>query len=175
VRAYRVLASVIFLNFTAGGATMPFFSLYATSLGASLGQIALVVGVQSAVALVGAQVLRGIAFAAYTATALTMAIDLAPPQERGRAAGLFTSAQGLAQISGSWLGGPLAAAFGFRALFELAAVAVLCGAAYSYLAVGRVRAAAGAPAAETVGDAVARTALARARSTARRDDEVKTS
>src|SRR5262245_3482106 len=30
---------------------MPFFSLYATSLGASLGQIAFVVGVQSAVAM----------------------------------------------------------------------------------------------------------------------------
>src|SRR6185503_18073156 len=34
VRAYWVLATVIFLNFTAGGATMPFFALYATSLGA---------------------------------------------------------------------------------------------------------------------------------------------
>jgi MFS family permease len=95
--------------------------------------------------LVGAQVVRGVAFAAYTATALTMAIDLAPPQERGRAAGLFTSAQGLAQISGSWLGGPLAAAFGFRVLFALAAVAVLGGASYSYLALGRARAGAPAP------------------------------
>ena len=52
MRAYWVLATVIFLGFTAGGATMPFFSLYATSLGASLGQVALVVGVQSAVAVV---------------------------------------------------------------------------------------------------------------------------
>ena len=90
--------------------------------------------------LVGAQVLRGVAFAAYTATALTMAIELAPPNERGRASGLFASAQGLAQITGNWVGGPLAAALGFRALFGLAAVAVLCGAAYSYLAVGRAAA-----------------------------------
>lgn len=81
------------------------------------------------------QVLRGVAFAAFTAAALTLAIDLAPPappEARGRAAGLFASAQGLAQISGNRVGGPLAAALGFRALFALAAVTVLCGAVYSY-------------------------------------------
>src|SRR5919198_5335615 len=61
VRPYWVLASVIFLNFTAGGATMPFFSLYATSLGASLGQIGLVVGVQSAVAVVSGLLLGRVA------------------------------------------------------------------------------------------------------------------
>jgi DHA1 family multidrug resistance protein-like MFS transporter len=89
--------------------------------------------------LVAAQVLRGVAFALYTATALTMAIELAPPEERGRASGLFTSAQSLAQITGSWIGGPLADAFGFRALYLLSAVAVLFGAAYSFLAIGRGR------------------------------------
>lgn len=87
--------------------------------------------------LIATQVLRGMAFAAFTATALTMAIDLAPPDARGRASGLFNSAQGLAQISGSWVGGPLAAALGFRALFVLGAVTVLGGAAYSYLILGR--------------------------------------
>ena len=89
--------------------------------------------------LIAAQVLRGVAFALYTATALTMAIELAPPEERGRASGLFTSAQSLAQISGSWIGGPLADAFGFRALYLLSAVAVLVGAAYSFLAIARGR------------------------------------
>ena len=79
------------------------------------------------------------AFAAFTATALTMAIDLSPPDARGRAAGLFTSAQGIAQITGSWIGGPLAAALGFPALFVLAAATVLCGAAFSYAALGRPR------------------------------------
>ncbi len=87
--------------------------------------------------LVATQVLRGVAFAAYTATALTLAIDLAPPEARGRAAGLFTFAQGLAQIGGNWVGGPLAATLGFRGLFALAASAVLCGAAYSALMLGR--------------------------------------
>src|SRR5206468_1045009 len=52
VRAYWILATIIFLNFTAGGATFPFYSLYSTSLGASLGQVALVVGVQSVVSVV---------------------------------------------------------------------------------------------------------------------------
>jgi MFS family permease len=87
--------------------------------------------------LVIAQVLRGITFAAFTATALTMAIELAPPDARGRASGLFTSAQGLAQISGNWLGGPLASAVGFQALFALAAATVIGGAAYTFAVLGR--------------------------------------
>lgn len=84
--------------------------------------------------LVAAQVLRGAAFAAFTATALTMAIELAPPEARGRAAGLYATAQSLAQITGNWLGAPIAAALGFRALFGLAAAIVLGGALYSQLA-----------------------------------------
>jgi MFS family permease len=94
--------------------------------------------------LIAIQVLRGVAFAAFTATALTLAIDLAPPDARGRASGLFGSAQGLAQISGSWLGGPLAAALGFRGLFALAAALVLCGALYTYRVLGHTRPRAGA-------------------------------
>jgi MFS family permease len=87
--------------------------------------------------LIATQILRGVVFAAFTATALTLAIDLAPPEARGRASGLFTSAQGLAQISGNWVGGPLAAALGFRALFALAAVTVGCGAVYTYRVLDR--------------------------------------
>jgi MFS family permease len=83
--------------------------------------------------LIAAQVIRGIAFAAFTATSLTMAIDLAPPDARGRAAGLFNSAQGIAQISGNWIGGPLAGAVGFQPLFGIASLTVLCGAVYSYI------------------------------------------
>jgi PPP family 3-phenylpropionic acid transporter len=87
--------------------------------------------------LIATQVLRGFAFAAFTATALTMAIELAPPDARGRASGLYTTAQSLAQISGNWVGAPIAAALGFRALFALAAVVVLCGALFSQLAFAR--------------------------------------
>ena len=87
--------------------------------------------------LVAAQILRGFAFAAFTATALTMAIDLAPPEARGRAASLYTMAQGLAQISGNWVGGPLASFVGFQALFTLSAMTVFLGACYSYIVLPR--------------------------------------
>jgi MFS family permease len=83
------------------------------------------------------QALRGVAYAAFTATALTLAIDLAPSDARGQASGLFNSAQGFAQIAGNWLGGPLAAAFGFGGLFSLAALTVMCGAIYSYAVLER--------------------------------------
>ena len=87
--------------------------------------------------LIAAQLLRGFAFAAFTATSLTMAIELAPPAARGRAAGLYQTANGLAQISGSWIGAPLAAAFGFQALYALAATAVTGAALYARAAVTR--------------------------------------
>jgi MFS family permease len=83
--------------------------------------------------LIAAQVVRGFAFAFFTATALTMAIELAPPDARGRAAGLYSTANGLAQISGNWIGAPLAAAIGFRAFYAVAALAVLGAAAYARL------------------------------------------
>ncbi|HLZ10490.1 MAG TPA: MFS transporter, partial [Chloroflexota bacterium] len=60
-RAYWVLAVVIFLNFTAGGATFPFYSLYARSLGASLAQVALVVGLQSITSVIAGLALGRIA------------------------------------------------------------------------------------------------------------------
>jgi MFS family permease len=87
--------------------------------------------------LVAAQALRGFAFAAFTATSLTMAIELAPPESRGRAAGLYQTASSLAQISGSWIGAPLAALVGFRALFGIAAVATAGAAVYARLALRR--------------------------------------
>ena len=89
--------------------------------------------------LIAAQVLRGFAFAAFTATSLTMAIELAPPTARGRASGLYQSATSIAQISGSWLGAPLAAAIGFQPLYALAATAVAGAALYARTAVTRTR------------------------------------
>ena len=87
--------------------------------------------------LIAAQALRGFAFAAFTATSLTMAIELAPPTARGRAAGLYQTANSLAQISGAWIGAPLAAALGFRPLYALAALAVAGAAVYARSAVTR--------------------------------------
>ena len=87
--------------------------------------------------LVVAQVVRGFAYAAFTATAITMAIEVAPADARGRASGLFQTAQSLAQIVGSYSGGPLATAAGYRALFAAAAGVVLLGAGYAGLALRR--------------------------------------
>jgi MFS family permease len=85
--------------------------------------------------LVVAQVLRGFGYAAFTATALTMAIEVSPPEARGRAAGLYSMAESLSNIVGSYVGGPIAQAFGYAALFASAGCAVLLGAGYVQVAV----------------------------------------
>jgi MFS family permease len=77
------------------------------------------------------QAVRGFGFAAYTATSLTMAIELAPSAARGRASGLYQSAQGLAQIAGSWVGPPLAGVLGYPSVFAVAALSVAGGAIYA--------------------------------------------
>lgn len=81
--------------------------------------------------LVAAQLMRGFAFAAFTATALTMVVELSPPEARGRAASLFQVAQGTASMVGDYAGGPLAQAFGYRVLFLLSAAVVALGAGYA--------------------------------------------
>ena len=83
--------------------------------------------------LVAAQVVRGFAYAAFTATALTAVVELAPEAARGRAAGVYQLASGLAQIAGNSGGAPLASRIGFPATFLGAAGLTLLGA----LGVGR--------------------------------------
>jgi predicted MFS family arabinose efflux permease len=79
--------------------------------------------------LVAAQVVRGFAYAAFTATALTAVVELAPPTERGRAAGVYQLSSGLAQIAGNSSGGPVSSWIGFPATFLGAAAVTLAGAA----------------------------------------------
>ncbi len=78
--------------------------------------------------LVIAQMLRGFAYATFTATALTAVIELAPSEERGRAASVYQLTLGCAQILGSSTGGPLANRVGFHAFFILAAIITIGGA-----------------------------------------------
>jgi MFS family permease len=85
--------------------------------------------------LVFAQVVRGFAFASFTATALTMVIEISPPASRGRAAGLFNIAQSLSQIVGNYSGGPVAQGFGYPTLFAGAAAALSIGVGYVSVAV----------------------------------------
>jgi MFS family permease len=104
--------------------------------------IAAPLGVATLDVLVAAQVVRGFAYAAFTATALTMAIEVAPADARGRASGLFGTAQSLAQIVGSYAGGPLATAAGYRTLFAAAAGVILLGAGYAGVALRKTTGAA---------------------------------
>jgi MFS family permease len=79
--------------------------------------------------LIAAQVVRGFAFASFTATALTAVVELAPVTARGRAAGVYQLALALATIVGNSLGGPLASTFGYVPVFVGAAVVTLSGSA----------------------------------------------
>ncbi len=81
-------------------------------------------------ALIFAQVMRGFSFASFTATALTMAIDVSPPAARGSAAGLYNIAQSFSQIVGNYAGGPIAQVFGYPTLFAGAALALGIGVGY---------------------------------------------
>lgn len=89
------------------------------------------------VGLAAAQVVRGFALAFFTASALTMAIEIPPPEARGRASGLFQFSQSLAMIAGNYSGGYVAQTFGYPTLFALAAGIVTLGAGYVSVAIGR--------------------------------------
>jgi MFS family permease len=112
------------------GRRLTFFAGFSLFVGVYLLYFLVEVSVLPVGALVPAQIIRGFAFAAFTATALTMAIDVSPPASRGQAAGLFNIAQSLSQIVGNYAGGPIAQVFGFQALFAGAAGALLLGLGY---------------------------------------------
>ena len=76
------------------------------------------------------QLTRGFAYSAYTATAMTYATEVRSQAERGRAAGLFSSAGGLGMILGAVMGGTLAQTLGFVPMIRMAAAVVFVGALY---------------------------------------------
>jgi len=81
--------------------------------------------------LVVAQLLRGFAYAAFTATAMTMIVELSPADARGKAASLFLVGQGMSGMLGNYAGGPVAQAFGYRTLFLACTVILMLGAVYA--------------------------------------------
>jgi len=76
------------------------------------------------------QLVRGFAYSAYTATAMTYATEVRARQARGRAAGLYSSAGGLGTILGSMLGGTLTQALGFVPMILIFAGLTFGGAVY---------------------------------------------
>jgi MFS family permease len=76
------------------------------------------------------QLVRGFAFSAHTATALTYAAEVRKRSERGRISGLYGTAGGLGSILGSSFGGATAEFIGFRALIGAGAGMIFGGALY---------------------------------------------
>jgi len=76
--------------------------------------------------LLGIQALRAFAFAAFIPIAMIYATEMTGQAGRGRAAGLYNTANGLGGIAGSALGGTLAQVLGVTTMIDLAA-AVLIG------------------------------------------------
>ena len=76
------------------------------------------------------QLVRGFAFSAHTATAMTYAAEVRKRSERGRISGLYGTAGGLGSILGSSFGGAVAEFIGFRALIGSGAGIMFGGALY---------------------------------------------
>ena len=80
-------------------------------------------------ALVGVQVIRGLTYASYTASAMTFATEWGERHNRGRDSGLFNAVMGAGQLVGLLVGGTLAEAMGFEFLFAACGVSGLLSAA----------------------------------------------
>jgi MFS family permease len=80
--------------------------------------------------IVGVQLVRGFAYSAYTATAMTYASEVRSRAQRGWASGLYSAAGGLGSILGSSVGGTLTQLAGFRVMFAANAALILLGAVY---------------------------------------------
>jgi len=76
------------------------------------------------------QLLRGFAYSAFTATAMTYAAEVRVRAQRGHASGLYNSAGGVGAILGASLGGALAQFAGFRLMILSQAALIFAGAVY---------------------------------------------
>jgi len=77
--------------------------------------------------LVGLQVLRGLVFGGYTASAMTYAVEAAGESARGRGSGEFNTAEAVGRLVGLFLAGSLAQSSGFVAMFGACAAAAFLG------------------------------------------------
>lgn len=96
--------------------------------GIALTMLGYITFAHSLAALVGVQVLRGLAFAGYTATAMTFAAEIGDARSRGGNSGLFNAATNTGQLLGVLIGGTLVQSWGFEVLFAAcAAIALASG------------------------------------------------
>ena len=87
--------------------------------------------------ILGVQLVRGFAYSAFTATAMTYATEIRGREHRGRVSGLYSAAGGVGAILGSAIGGLQTEWMGFRPMIATNAVLIFGGAVY--LAVVAVR------------------------------------
>ncbi len=87
--------------------------------------------------MLGIQLLRGFAYSAFTATAMTYATEVRARSQRGQVSGLYSSAGGLGAILGSSLGGLLTQLTNFRTMIAACAALIFGGAVYLALAAAR--------------------------------------
>jgi MFS family permease len=85
------------------------------------------------------QLVRGFAYSAFTATAMTYAAEVRSKSQRGQASGLYSSAGGIGAILGSSMGGALTQFTSFRIMIITNAALIFSGAVYlAVVAVGRM-------------------------------------
>jgi MFS family permease len=80
--------------------------------------------------LIFVQLTRGFAYSAYTATAMTYAIEVRARSQRGEASGLYSSAGGIGSILGSSMGGGITQLSSFKVMISANALIILAGAVY---------------------------------------------
>ena len=102
--------------------------LAAGGFGIALVQVSYILFVQSLPALLGVQVVRGVSLGSYTATAMTYAAEHGSAEQRGSNSGYFFATTSAGQLAGTLLGGTLAQAFVFTALYRVCSLLAACSA-----------------------------------------------
>ncbi len=90
--------------------------------------------------IIGVQLVRGFAYSAHTATAMTYAAEVRKREHRGRVSGFYGTAGSIGAILGTSLGGLLTEYAGFRVMIAACAALVLAGAIYIGITAGVHRA-----------------------------------
>jgi len=80
--------------------------------------------------IVAVQLIRGFAYSAFTATAMTYATEVRGRAQRGEVSGLYSVAGGVGSILGASMGGIQTQLMGFRAMIATNAALILGGAVY---------------------------------------------
>jgi MFS family permease len=102
--------------------------LIAGGFGIAAVQVGYVLFVQSLPILLGIQVARGLSLGSYTSAAMTYAAESGTQETRGSSSGIFYATSSAGQLAGTLLGGTMAQAYGFTALYlTCAALATASG------------------------------------------------